>query len=80
MCVFSLLFSFSVAIANNWYQMALNLGAKFEVGKFDGTGNFGLWQRRVKDLLAQQGFLKALRESKPKDMEDIDWLMRSFIM
>ena len=26
--------------------------AKFEVVKFDGTGNFGLWQRRVKDLLA----------------------------
>ena len=27
--------------------------AKFEVIKFDGTGNFGLWQRKVKDLLAQ---------------------------
>jgi hypothetical protein len=24
---------------------------KFDVMKFDGTGNFGLWQRRVKDLL-----------------------------
>ena len=24
-----------------------------EVVKFDRTGNFGLWQRRVKDLLEQ---------------------------
>jgi len=38
----------------------LTLGAKFEVGKFDGAWNFGMWQRRVKDLLAQQGLLKAL--------------------
>ena len=34
--------------------------AKFEVVKFDGIGNFGLWQKRVKDLLAQQGMVKAL--------------------
>ena len=25
---------------------------KFDVEKFDGTGNFGLWQTRVKDILA----------------------------
>ena len=28
--------------------------------KFDGFGNFGLWQRRVKDVLVQQGLVKAL--------------------
>ncbi|KAL0383176.1 UNVERIFIED_CONTAM: Retrovirus-related Pol polyprotein from transposon TNT 1-94 [Sesamum calycinum] len=33
-------------------------GAKFEVVKFDGTRIFRLWQTRVKDLLAQQGFRK----------------------
>jgi hypothetical protein len=27
--------------------------AKFNVMKFDGTGNFGLWQRRVKVFLVQ---------------------------
>ncbi|KAE8712603.1 hypothetical protein F3Y22_tig00110239pilonHSYRG00004 [Hibiscus syriacus] len=37
------------------------LGAKFEVVKFDGQGNFRLWQTRVKDMLAQQGILKALQ-------------------
>ncbi|KAE8672931.1 hypothetical protein F3Y22_tig00111833pilonHSYRG00028 [Hibiscus syriacus] len=47
-------------------------GAKFEVAKFDGQGNFGLWQTRVKDLLAQQGILKALRSTKPVSMEEED--------
>ncbi|KAE8684070.1 hypothetical protein F3Y22_tig00111154pilonHSYRG00007 [Hibiscus syriacus] len=49
------------------------LGAKFEVAKFDGQGNFGLWQTRVKDLLAQQGILKALRSTKPASMDEEDW-------
>ncbi|GMI75752.1 hypothetical protein HRI_001244500 [Hibiscus trionum] len=48
-------------------------GAKFEVVKFNGEGNFGLWQTRVKDLLAQQGILKALQSTKPASMEDEDW-------
>ena len=47
--------------------------AKFEVVKFDGTGNFGLWQRRVKDFLAQQGMVKVLYGTKPKSMEEVDW-------
>ncbi|CAA0813915.1 Unknown protein [Striga hermonthica] len=48
-------------------------GSKFEVSKFDGHGNFGLWQTRVKDLLAQQGIQKGLHAEKPKGMEDDDW-------
>ena len=48
-------------------------GTRFEVEKFDGTGNFGLWQTRVKDLLAQQGCLKALRDAKPAKMDAEDW-------
>jgi hypothetical protein len=40
--------------------------------KFDRTGNFGLWQRRVKDLLVQQGLVKALyrKIKKPEKMTD----------
>jgi hypothetical protein len=34
--------------------------------------NFGLWQRRVKDLLVQQGMVKALYGQQPEDMDDID--------
>ncbi|KAK4400678.1 Retrovirus-related Pol polyprotein from transposon TNT 1-94 [Sesamum angolense] len=48
-------------------------GAKFKVVKFDGIGNFGLWQMRVKDLFAQQGILKALRPQKSVSMDDEDW-------
>ncbi|KAL0349826.1 UNVERIFIED_CONTAM: Retrovirus-related Pol polyprotein from transposon TNT 1-94 [Sesamum radiatum] len=48
-------------------------GAKFEVVKFDGTGNFGLWQTRVKDLLAQQMIPKALRPQKSASIDDEDW-------
>ncbi|CAA0811701.1 Probable prolyl 4-hydroxylase 11 [Striga hermonthica] len=48
-------------------------GSKFKVSKFDGHGNFRLWQTRVKDLLAQQGIQKGLHAKKPKGMEDNDW-------
>jgi hypothetical protein len=47
--------------------------AKFDVMKFDGTSNFGLWQRHVKDLLVQQRMVKALYGTKLDDMPDIDW-------
>ena len=48
-------------------------GTRFEVQKFDRTENFALWQTRVKDLLAQQGCLKALRDVKPAKMDNDDW-------
>jgi hypothetical protein len=47
--------------------------AKINVMKFDGSENFGLWQRSVKDLLVQQGMVKVLYETKPEGMADIDW-------
>ena len=47
--------------------------AKFDVVKFDRFGNFGLWQRRVKDLLVQQGMVKALYGKQPEEMNDMDW-------
>ena len=43
--------------------MAVNASiATVDLVKFDDdrTGNFGLWQRRVQDLLVQQGLVKAL--------------------
>ena len=47
--------------------------AKFDVMKFDGSGNFRLCQRRVNDLLVQQRMVKALYRLKPEGMSDIDW-------
>jgi hypothetical protein len=49
---------------NNWYQSQVleasssmarvgTSSAKFDVMKFNGTFNFGLWQRYAKDLLMQ---------------------------
>ncbi|RVX11676.1 Retrovirus-related Pol polyprotein from transposon TNT 1-94 [Vitis vinifera] len=47
--------------------------AKFNVVKFDGSGNFSLCQKRVKHLLVQQGMVKALYRKQPEGMDDIDW-------
>ena len=49
------------------------MASKFEVARFDGTGNFGMWQTRVKDLLAQQGISRALNEKKPAKVDDDKW-------
>ena len=53
--------------------MAINASiATVGLIKFDGTGNFGLWQRRVKDLLVQQGLVKALYGKTKKQEKMID--------
>lgn len=51
------------------------VGTKYEVEKFHGKNNFSLWQRRMKDLLIQQGVYKALlgEANKPEKMDDDDW-------
>ncbi|KAL0016102.1 hypothetical protein SO802_003171 [Lithocarpus litseifolius] len=41
--------------------------AKFEVEKFDGTNNFGMWQCKVMDVLVQQELDIALKD-KPEEM------------
>ena len=46
--------------------------AKFEVEKFDGTINFGMWQCEVKDVLAQQDLDLTLKD-KLEDMEEVEW-------
>ena len=46
--------------------------AKFEVEKFDGINNFGMWQCEVSDVLIQQELDIAL-EDKPTDMDEKDW-------
>nr|GFA28890.1 retrovirus-related Pol polyprotein from transposon TNT 1-94 [Tanacetum cinerariifolium] len=43
-------------------------GAKFDIEKFDGTGNFGLWRVKMRALLIQHGCEAAL-EVLPTDME-----------
>ena len=38
--------------------------AKFEVEKFDGTNNFGMWQCEVRDVLAQQDLDITLEDNR----------------
>lgn len=35
---------------------------KVDIDKFDGNGDFRIWRRKVKRLLAQQKLLKALED------------------
>jgi hypothetical protein len=51
------------------------VSTKFEVEKFNGKNNFSLWQRRLKDLLIQQGVHKGLLEKakKPEKMDNDVW-------
>ena len=49
------------------------MASKFEVARFDGTGNFGLWQMRMKYLLAQHGISRALNKKKPTKVDDNKW-------
>jgi len=53
----------------------MSASTRFDVTKFDGTGNFALWQTRVKDLLAQQGCLRVIKSNaeKPAKMTADDW-------
>jgi hypothetical protein len=56
--------------------MALNASiATVDLVKFDETDNFGLWQRRVQDLLVQQGLVQALygKAKKLEKMTDDEW-------
>ena len=39
---------------------------KYDIEKFCGKGNFSLWQRRMKDLLIQQGLAQVLKEKRGK--------------
>ena len=46
--------------------------AEFDVEKFDGQNNFGIWQCEVMDVLAQQE-LDVTLEDKPGEMSEADW-------
>ena len=47
--------------------------SKFDVEKFDGTNNFGMWHCEVQDVLFQQELDVALEESRPEDVDEKDW-------
>ncbi|KAL7181375.1 hypothetical protein ACSBR1_040290 [Camellia fascicularis] len=46
--------------------------AKFEIEKFDGSSNFGMWRCEVKDMLVQMN-LHFILGDKPDDLDEIEW-------
>lgn len=44
-----------------------------QVEKFDGKGNFSVWQCVVTDVLVQQGLIDALEGTKPESTTAEDW-------
>nr|GEV19068.1 retrovirus-related Pol polyprotein from transposon TNT 1-94 [Tanacetum cinerariifolium] len=57
----------------NWARPVLT-NEKLVVEVFDGTGHFGMWKSEVLDALFQQGLDIAVEESKPEDVEEMNWL------
>jgi len=49
-----------------------NSGTKFDVAKFDGKHNFGLWQVKVRALLIKEGLHRILLGKASKDVEVSD--------
>ncbi|TXG46307.1 hypothetical protein EZV62_028187 [Acer yangbiense] len=63
--------STSASTSSSWQRSSMS-NAKFDIEKFDGTNNFGMWQCEVLDLLFREGSDIAL-SSKPKDISNEDW-------
>ena len=55
--------------------MTGSFASQFKVERFDGKRSFTLWQRRLKDILVQQGSMRALKgkNSKPEKMTKEEW-------
>ena len=54
-------------------KLAKMSGLKFNIERFDGKINFNIWQSNFKDVLVQQGLLKALQGKKPESMAADEW-------
>ncbi|KAI8538560.1 hypothetical protein RHMOL_Rhmol09G0113400 [Rhododendron molle] len=55
--------------------MKATINSQFSLERFNGSDNFTLWQRRVKDILVQQGLARVLKgkDTKPATMKDDEW-------
>jgi len=53
-------------------QYILVSSTKFEVEKFDGKGNFGMWKCEVMYMLVQMN-LDFTLEDNPEDLDDKSW-------
>ena len=63
----------STSTPKGFSSRSMVTNTKFDVEKFDGTNNFGMWQCEVQDVLFQQELDVALEENKPEDVDEKDW-------
>jgi len=56
-------------------ERSTEMATKFEIEKFDGKNNFGLWQIKVRAIFVQQELDETLngKEAKPKEVTDAVW-------
>ena len=45
-------------------------GAKFDIDKFNGTNDFGLWRIKMKVLLVHNGIAEAINEEALKELSE----------
>ena len=63
----------STSTSKGFSSRSMVTNTKFDVEKFGGTNNFGMWQCEVQDVLFQQELDVALEESRPEDVDEKDW-------
>ena len=63
----------STSTSKGFSSRSMVTNTKFDVEKFDGTNNFGMWQCEVQDILFQQELDVALEENRQEDVDKKDW-------
>ena len=63
----------STSTSKGFSSRSMVTNSKFDVEKFDGTNNFGMWQCEVQDILFQKELDVALEENRPEDVDEKDW-------
>ena len=62
----------STSTPTGFSSRSMVTNTKFDVEKFDGTNNFGMWQSEVQDVLFQQELDAALEENRPEGVDEKD--------
>ena len=63
----------STSTPTGFSSRSMVTNTKFDVEKFDGTNNFGMWKCEVHDVLFQQELDVALEENRPEGVNEKDW-------
>ena len=62
----------STSTSKGFSSRSMMTNTKFDVEKFDGTNNFGMWPCEMQNILFQQELDVALEENRPEDVDEKD--------